>query len=529
MALDSNGDLVGNRVHLKGAVLRLRDGVVVRTGIAVKCVGEGVIDGAGIGDGAAIAISRALTLGEAGNALHLVLGVLRTVVGPLTGSGLHGDGRPVDDQGSALGLNGELTRDVVAISVLDHGRPRDVVAVGAGVSLCGVFSVEPRDGVGIALDRELVGLDALSLVLLAVIGGGRGISLDRNLVLGVTVGDRQRALGLGDVVVICLGVVLELVAERVGAGADERLGARELVGRALALDKTLLRFEGGLSVREGGAVVRLAQVGGLERNVALCDVDIAVGHVKDDIGEVRRVCAGELLGLQTHIRLAGIGARGLGSAREGDLVLSEQVVVGREAIALRLVLFAVIGGGCGLADDGDDDLRLDRVDGQLALFLCDDIVAALALGRTSRELIGKDVVAGTSVGLGSGDVRLEALAVNEAVARCNHVAVGKGRAVIGLAVGRGGQGHLALGDGHRAVFDLKGHIREVLIDVGELLGLQPHAGCAGIGALGGIGTREGEVGARDRSILSVVLAINGHTGDRIAAHALLDAVVLLGL
>ena len=102
-------------------------------------------------------------------------------------------------------------------------------------------SRQAGDGVGVALygegGRHQSG-NALfrAVVLLRGALGGHG-----DLVLGVAVGDRQGAFGLGDDVVAGLGVAVERVAERVGAAAHQRLAAGVAVVRALAVHKAVAR------------------------------------------------------------------------------------------------------------------------------------------------------------------------------------------------------------------------------------------------------------------------------------------------
>ena len=268
LALDGDGDLIGNRVHLQSAVLGLGEGVVIRTRIGVECIGIGVFLLANVGDGAGIGKGRTLTLGEAVHKLHILLGVLVTVIGPLVRSRLHGDSGLVDDERTVFGRNLKLVRHIVAVSVRHHSGAGDVIGIGARVGLGGVLGSKARDGIHVALDRELIGLDASSRVLLAVIGGGVGVGLDRNLVLGVTVGDGQRTLGPGNVVVLGLGAFVQFVAESVGARADNSLESREDIGRSLALGEARFRRKRSLGlatifVCEGRTVVGFGEVGGL--------------------------------------------------------------------------------------------------------------------------------------------------------------------------------------------------------------------------------------------------------------------------
>ena len=268
LALDGDGDLIGNRVHLQSAVLGLGEGVVVRTRIGVECIGIGVFLLANVGDDAGIGKGRTLTLGEAVHKLHILLGVLVTVIGPLVRGGFHGDSGLVDDERTVLGRNLKLVRHVVAVSVRHHSGAGDVVGVGARVGLGGVLGSKARDGIHVALDLELIGLDASGRVLLAIVGSGGRVGFDLNLVFSVTVGDGQRTLGLGNVVVLGLGAFVQRIAESVGARADNSLGSREDIGRSLALGEARFRRKRSLGlatifVCEGRTVVGFGEVGGL--------------------------------------------------------------------------------------------------------------------------------------------------------------------------------------------------------------------------------------------------------------------------
>ena len=268
LALDGDGDLIGNRVHLQSTVLGLGEGVVIRTRIGVECIGIGVFLLANVGDGAGIGKGRALALGEALHRLHIVLCVLVTVIGPLVRGGFHGDSGLVDDERTVLGRNLKLVRHIVAVSVRHHSGAGDVVGVGASVGLDGVLGSKARDGVRVALDLELIGLDTSGRMLLAIVGSSGGVGFDLNLIFSVTVGDGQRAGGVDDVVVIGFGVVVQFVAESVSARADNSLRTREGIGRSLTLGEASFRHKRSLAlatifVCEGRTVVGFGEVGGL--------------------------------------------------------------------------------------------------------------------------------------------------------------------------------------------------------------------------------------------------------------------------
>ena len=457
-ALDGDGDLIGNRVHRQSAVLRLRENVVICARVGVERVGVGVILLTNVGDGASVVKGRALTLGKAGHVLHLVLGVLVAVVGPLVRSRLHGNGGLVDDERTVLGRDLKLARHIVALGIGHLGGTGDVVGVGTRVELGRVLGGEAGDGIRVALDRELIGLEALSRVLLTIVGSLVGVSLDRNLVLSVTVGDGQRARDGVDAVVFGLGVLVQFVAKDIGARANNSLRTRKGISRALTLGEAGLGLKRSLSVDKRRSVVGLGEVGRLQGHVSLGNVNVAVGHDKADVSEVGCICIGELTG-QAHLGLAGIGTGSLRCTGEAHLVLGEEVVGGVEVVALSLVLVAVVLASRGLTNNGNRDRVADGLNGQSALNLSNDVVSVLALGRAAGEFISEGVVARAGVGLGTGHMSREALALRKAVTRDGNVAVGERGAVVGLLIGSGSQRDLTRGNGHRTVFDdLKGNV-----------------------------------------------------------------------
>ena len=81
-----------------------------------------------------------------------------------------------------------------------------------------------------------------------------------------------------------------------------------------------------------------------------------------------------------------------------------------------------------------------------------DVVVA-GLGALVQG-VGEGVLGAAHDGLGARHVVGRALALGEAVAGDLHLVVGQGRAVVGLGVGGGGQGHLALADGQLAADEL---------------------------------------------------------------------------
>ena len=437
VTLDGDGDRIGNRVHLQSAVLGLGEDVVVRARISVKRISIGVFRLANVGDGAGVGKGRALAVGKAGHILHLMLGVLVAVVGPLVRSRLHRDGRLIDDERAVFGRDLKLVRHVVALGILHHCGASNVIRIGASVGRLWILGGEARDGVLVAANRKLISLDTSGGVLLAVIGSLARVGLDHDLVLGVTVGDGQRTLSLGDVVVIRLGVFVQRVAEGVSARADNSLRPREGIGRALTLGETgNLKRSLALAtifVREGRTVVGLGEIGGLQGRVCLGDVDVTVGHVKGDVGKVGCICIGEFTG-QAHLGLAGIGTSNLAITRERNFVPCVVLVVRCKGIALGRKLFAVVDTGCSVTNDGNRNRVADRLNSQSSVGSRYLIVVGV---RALSERIGEGVVTRAGVGLGTGHMSREALALRKAVARDGNIAVGERGAIVGLFIGCG--------------------------------------------------------------------------------------------
>ena len=186
---------------------------------------------------------------------------------------LNGHGAFVNDKLAVNRLNLELGGHIVARYILNDRGAADLVRILARIG--------SRHGCTKALNGELSALvvcewgagHARGGLFSSVVGLRRGIGGHRNLVLFslFTVGNGQLTFGLIDVVVVGLGALVQRVVKRVGRRSDDGLGARECIGRALALDEARLGFERIVAVLERGAVVGLAQVGGLQGDLSLAD------------------------------------------------------------------------------------------------------------------------------------------------------------------------------------------------------------------------------------------------------------------
>jgi len=133
----------------------------------------------------------------------------------------------------------------------------------------------------------------------------------------------------------------------------------------------------------------------------------------------------------------------------------------------------------------DDDGRRDRSDRKLAL--CDGDAVVFRL-RPVAERKGKGVGARARVQAAAGDAVHRALAGREAVAAHGDAVIRERRAVVGLAVRRGRQGHGARRDGQR--------IAALRLLVVRIFRLELYADRAGVGDLRDIGAPGGSaVGA----------------------------------
>ena len=256
--------------------LRCRDVVIDGVGtLGIAPLRNRAFTGSGHGLRAVVLrVDDALAVDERARC-NLPLGSLKrlAVVGLGSILGLNGHGAFVDGELAVNRLNLELGGHIVACCILNERGAANLVRILARIG--------SRHACAKALDSELSALvvgkrsagHARGGLFGSVVGLRRGIGGHRNLVLvGLfTVGNGQRAFVLGNNVVIGLGALVQRVGERVGRRSDEGLGARELVRRALALGKAGLGLERGVAVFKRGAVVLLAQVGGLQGDLSLAD------------------------------------------------------------------------------------------------------------------------------------------------------------------------------------------------------------------------------------------------------------------
>ena len=366
VARDGDGDLVGNRRHLKGAFF-LTNSVVVEVGVRVALVRERVGHLASIGDGARHVIDSALARNEAIAANgDVIVGQCLAVVYPAIACRGQRNGTLRDLQLARNQRNSELAGHIVAVGILHHRRAADGVRIFAGVNGLRVGGIQALDRVLLAVHRELGRFQSRRRVLNAVVPvAGGGVRLDRDLVLRLAIGHRQLTGDHADIVVAFLGVPIQRVVERVGAAAHQRLRTSEGVSGAFTLGPAGLHRKRGLPlaavfIGQSRAVIFLRKIGGLKRHLRLGDSNGTVRDIEADVGEVDRIGIRELA-LQVHDSRAGIGARHAVLAGESDLCTGVQRVRGRNAItSSRQRLPAVSAFGM-VARDGHDDFIGHRV------------------------------------------------------------------------------------------------------------------------------------------------------------------------
>ena len=292
VARDGDGDLVGNRRHLKSAFF-LTNIVVVEVGVRVALVRERVGHLASIGDGACHVIDSALARNEAIAANgDVIVGQCLAVVHPAIACRGQRNGTLRNLQLARNQRNRELTGHIVAVGILHHRRAADGVRIFAGVNGPRVGGIQALDRVLLAVHRELGRFQSRRRVLNAVVRvAGGGVRLDRDLILRLAIGHRQLTGDHADIVVAFLGVLIQRVAERVGAAAHQRLRTSEGVSGAFTLGPAGLHRKRGLLlaavfVGQSRAVIFLRKIGGLKRHLRLGDSNGTVRNIEAHVGEV---------------------------------------------------------------------------------------------------------------------------------------------------------------------------------------------------------------------------------------------------
>ena len=434
--------------HRQGAVA-CGDVVVISLGALLQCVAEEVFTAAHQLLAAGVAVVRTLAVHKAvAGDLDLVLRQSRAVV--LLRGALRGDGHIAlaHRQGAVFRLDAELGRHVVAVAVLHDCCARYRRGVGSGIRRLG-FRRQAGDGVGVALygegGRHQSG-NALfrAVVLLRGALGGHG-----DLVLGVAVGHRQSAFGLGDDVVAGLGVVVQGVAERVGAAAHRLLAAGEGIACAFAVCPAAFRRKGGVSVGQSLAVILLAQVRRGQRYAPLPDGQRAVFRLYGELA--RHIVASRVLYHRRTRYLCGVGpgVRTLGRSRQaGDGVLVALQLKLRALEAGNALFRAVISvaAAVGLHRDLVLGLAVGHRQGAVA---CGDVVV-ISLGAL-LQCVAEEVFTAAHQLLAAGVAVVRTLAVHKAVAGDLDLVLRQSRAVVLLRGASRSDGHIPLCHRQRSV------------------------------------------------------------------------------
>ena len=419
VAGDGDGDLVGDGRHLEGARGRNKP-VIAVLGVRIESIGKGVLNFARVGDGGRVRERCALAFGKAGNRLHFMLGVRCTVVGPLARSRSQGNLSLVDDELAVLGLHHELVGYIIAVGILHNGSTDDVVGVLADVGLARVLGRKAGNGVCDAVDFEGICLDTGGLMNFTVVSDGSGVRLDGDLVLGIAIPDRQDTLDLVDNVVIGLRAFIQHIGEGVERLTHGSLGTQEGVRGTFALSPTSLGLECSLPINKRGSIILLVKIGRLKGDSCLPDAHITICHIKENVCEVCGVAVGEFT-LEAHIRHAKIGAYRLGGAGEHNLILGIELVVRREGVSGSREFLAVISTLGFVANNGDLNGGLNRIDDELTYDLFDSVVVGF---RAFFQRIGKVIVRATCIELRARYLIHCALTQDKAVATCNNNVIG---------------------------------------------------------------------------------------------------------
>ena len=501
--LHNNGLLV--RRHPEGA-LALGDVVVVGVSALVQRVGKRVERAADVGLEAGNVVGRALALDKAlarnGN---LVVGQNCTIEHLGVGSRGQGDRTRRNRKFAGLGGNGKLFGHVVARRVSHLGGAYDEVDILAGVRALDLSS-QTRNSVHDAVDREPVGHNAGSSMLLAVVGSGSRDSLDLNCILCVTVGDGERARVLPQVVILleiraCLGRDgLD------GALARADLGLLAAVRAALdtlAIDKgTGDYLEIGCDKRL--AVILLGCLCRLDGHATLGNRELAINRRHLELGRnvvARRIPDDGSTGDAVRI-LASVSAPGIRGRKALD---GEGAAIGDDGRGLEplgRLHSTVIGSSNGVRLDRNLVLLRTILDREGSGCLCDGVVSGI---RVAVQLIGEGIGGATHSRLGAGKGKRGTLAISPTITRNfdRRGAVDERSAVVLLGKIRRLESDRALGNSKRAI----GHIK-TNAGAGEVLRDAVRQRKARAGKSHGVGTNVGacrlgsHVAAQDNLILS---------------------------
>ena len=451
----------------------LSDGVVVSLGAFGQRVCEPVLAAALIGLAAGDVVGRTLACDEAAAAdgdggigeRSAVIFLFTTAGGERYGT--RGDGERAllaCTEGVVVGDVNAVARDLVGLD--------DVVAA----ALIGLAAND--------FDLKLVTLGELTGVGVAAVGDclaavdlGLAVRGDDNL--GGNCGDGQVAVFLGDLVVLCLGVVIQLVVEGVLAAADIELAAGDGVGCAFAINEAVAG-DGDIMVGERDTVIHLAVGCGGESYLTLGDGQRAVLDDKLNIGEVIADVL-KVFGNKLHVIAAGIGAGDSGIAGEVEVISGVERIADLGVVAGDGLFAAVILCSAAVLLDRDNDLVGDGCNRQ-GTGVCSDIVV-VGVGALVQS-VAEGVRAAACEGLTAGDGVGCAFAISEALAGDGDIMVGERGTVILFAAVCGGESYLTLGDAQSAVNGsckgvVSGDVRAVVAH--DLIGLNNVSAAAGVG------------------------------------------------
>ena len=448
-------DRQGTEVLGRHVVVGLLGGTVPRERVVVRGL-------AGFGLGARHLEVDRLALDET---LELTAGCqCGTVIGLLGALGRDLEVALLDSEadGPAVGIFKPHVGEV--LGAVPQARPGNRLRVGAGIGTAhalGARVLYVRHVIERVVTRERHLGGGL---LIAVVGGllSRSVHLHHHFVRNGL--NRKRALDLGDVVVLGVGVTLQRVGKRVGARSGIELGAGARGARKTLRSHKALTAHRDLILGECGAVVRLLGRAGCQRHRTPRNGERTIGHDELDVA-VGIVLIGELALTAVLIDTGVLVAHG--GAVKLDII--GRVTLGardaRNGITVHLVVLAIVGDGVALHLDVDDNLLGVLCNRERTVLDRDLVVLVDVLGLAVR----KGVIGRADLGLraGIGDGRL--IGTKEALGR--NLVHSQRRAVIRLGRSSRGDACLLLGNGKRTVLSLD-------------LELARHVVAGGIGHLG---------------------------------------------
>ena len=294
---------------------------------------------------------------------------------------------------------------------------------------------------------------------------------------GIVGGNFQRALGLDNGVVAGYGVAIQCVAEGIRALTDNRLAAREGVGRALVADPAGLHCQAvdiltlHRIIRQGHAAVLAGLAAGSHRHRLRGDGQRA-GRGLADIGKLVRDIRGALENRKRCHRVHGFFASTRHDVRHGAVgggCPSEAFGQARhgEVFVRRLRQRCAVVGFAAASRD-NRDRRCVGDDFQHTLGLGDGIVAGFGV---AIQCVAEGIHALTDRHLAAREAVGRAFAVNPAGLLCQtvsicafHFSVRQCRAVELTCLAAAGQGYLFGKNGQRAgrgcinIGEIGGHI-----------------------------------------------------------------------